>query len=612
MVIAGAVVLAALLAAHVVYWYVPRERAVVPRLTAGGGAAAAEVGGSAGEPLRVLAAGDYDVCVWVPYPHQNLGALAEAIGDLQDVVGAAARLSSGEAGEASAPRPREPEEAPTFGPFEVPPASEMVACSDLAGGRLRVVARIYPALAAVAKLAGRVAGNPWLAGGAAGSTRIAWQGRLWTVTAGPEVPRPPEGPRPPAVPPATAAAAPANREAVVGAAPELPESLAVVHWTGARPEIPAGYYALTRSGSDLALSLVAAAGGGGAADPAAALPGVAGPLPSLLVAVGPDWRGVEPFAAGPGGAAPLRDRSADSGAGSAAPSRGGQVASGAASRAPSRGGSVVSGSGSGVPSRGGATASGPGSGAAAGDGSAFSGPAGGTAAAGLGGAAVAARSPAALALFETGGSHLSTLGDLPGLAVFNAAAPGAAPGPVRWRLPTEGIFRLLAGRLPAGDLAGWRILALDPGSLRQAEALAPRLAALVPPIPAGVGVPAGASVQAGAVGAGQGTAAAGPAAAAGGAATVPTTTAPATAAAGAAALSLGLWLEPRSTLRIVTRIRRFVEKFPLATRRQVDLWRDWETVLDPLANCDHAVLAASVSPPSMRLLLRGCAASGPR
>ncbi|HEY6323099.1 MAG TPA: hypothetical protein VJA16_16245, partial [Thermoanaerobaculia bacterium] len=300
-VVAGPVVLAALLAAHIVYWYVPRERAVVPRLGAGEGAAPAEAGGSAGgasggaagEPLQVLAAGAYDLCLWVPYPHQNLGALAAAIGDLQDVAGAAARLSSGEAGEASAPHPREPEEAPTFGPFEVPPASEMVACSDLAGGRLRVVARIYPALAVVAKLAGRIAGNPWLAGGVAGSTRISWQGRLWSVVAGPEAPRPP------AAPPGAAAAAPA-----------LPESLAVIHWTGARPEIPAGYYALTRSGSDLDLSLVVAGGGG--AGPAALFPGVPGvsgvpgPLPSVLVAVGPDWRGVEPFAAGTGGAVPPR------------------------------------------------------------------------------------------------------------------------------------------------------------------------------------------------------------------------------------------------------------------------------------------------------------------
>jgi len=100
-------------------------------------------------------------------------------------------------------------------------------------------------------------------------------------------------------------------------------------------------------------------------------------------------------------------------------------------------------------------------------------------------------------------------------------------------------------------------------------------------------------------------------AAAEGAAPLPTAAASAAPTTGAA-LSLGFWLEPRSTLRIVTRIRRFVEKFPLATRRQVDLWRDWETVLDPLANCDHAVLAATASPPSMRLLLRGCTASSPR
>jgi len=555
-VIGGAVVLPALLAAHVAYWYWPRERAVAPRLgREGGGAAPAETGGpaggAAGEPLQVLAAGAYDVCVWIPYPHQNLGALAEAIGDLQDVIGAAARLSSGEGGEASAPRPREPEEAPTFGPFEVPPASELVACSDLAGGRLRVVARIYPALAVVAKLAGRVAGNPWLAGGAAGSTRIAWDGRLWSVVAGPEARRAPEGapagtaaaPAAPEAPGPAAAqidaagpaaaqieaasAAAARIAAAAGAPPELPESLAVVHWTGARAEIPPGYYALTRSGSDLSLSLVAAGGGGGggAGSPAAAaLSGVAGPVPSLLVAVGPDWRGVEPFAAGPAG---------------------------------------------GAGSRGGPNASGVAAGAAAG--AALSGPAGG--------GAVAARPPAALALFETGGSRLSTLGDLPGLAVFNAVAPGAVPGPVRWRLPTEGVFRLLAGRLPSADLAGWRILALDQGSLRQAAALAPRLAALVPPVPAGVDVPA-----------------------------VPAASPPAAAGA-AGALSLGFWLEPRSTLRIVSRIRQFVEKFPLASRRQVDVWRDWETVLDPLANCDHAVLAATASPPSMRLLLRGCTAA---
>jgi hypothetical protein len=618
----AALLLLAVLAAHILYWYVPRERAEAPRLQARPGPRQrppahpgspgqrapgnASGGPAAGAPLQVLAAGDYDVCLWVPYPHQNLGALATAIGDLGDVVAAAARLTAGGGGDAE-PRPREPEEAPTFGPFEVPPADEMVACSDLAGGRprrLRVVARIYPVLAVVAKLAGRLAGNPWLAGGEAGPMRIAWSGRLWSVASGPE--------QPPArtatavgtaglgeagtATPATAAGAAQLGEAGTattataagaaqlgevgtattataagaaqlgevgtattataagaagvapagGGAPELPESLAVVHWTGARPEIPAGYYALTRSGSDLAVSLItagdaaggaerargdgraenaagardgvgtggarspgasggagssgASGGAGGARSPGDSIAGLSaagGPLPSLLVAVGPEWRGAAPFGASP-----------------AAP--------------PAAGSS----------------------------------PAGG---AGAGGSAAAAAMrelplpPAALALFETGGSRLSSLGDLPGLAVFNAGTSGAT----RWRLPTEGIFRLLAGRLPTAEAAGWKILALDQGSLRQAQALAPRLAVLVPPVPGGP------------------------------------------------ALSMGLWLEPHSALRIVSRIRGFVEKFPLASRRQIELWRDWETVLDPLANCDHAALTATASPASMRLLLQNCTASVP-
>jgi hypothetical protein len=516
----------ALLAAHFAWWYLPRERAVTPRLRPPASRRAAGPAGPDGEPLQLLAAGAYDVCLWVPYPHQNLGVLAGAVGDLQDVLGAAQRLG---AGEASPRRSGEPQEAPGFGPFEVPPASELVACSDLAGGRLRVVARIYPALSVVAKLAGRLAGNPWLAGGAAGRMRIAWSGRLWSVTGGDErppaavappgfaapagsaaaaaepgsgavpssgsaAPFPPPGPAASAAgsaPPATTAADPAAARlpiappssgvagAATGAMPELPESLAVVHWTGVRTEIPAGYYALTRRGQDLAVSLVGA-GGGGETPMRAAAAVAAGPLPALLMAVGAEW---------PAGGVPPATRPL-------------------------------------LP-------------------------------------------PAALALFEAGGSRVSSLGSLPGLAVFNAA--GAA-GAERWRLPTEGVLRLLAGRLPAAELAGWRIVALDKDSLRQAQALAPRLAALLPSA-----VPGG----------------------------------PAAAAAPAPHLSLGVWLEPRSALSIVSRIRRFVEAFPLASRRQVELWRDWETVLDPLANCEHATLAATAEPPAMRLLLQGCAAPGP-
>jgi hypothetical protein len=167
-----------------------------------------------------------------------------------------------------------------------------------------------------------------------------------------------------------------------------------------------------------------------------------------------------------------------------------------------------------------------------------------------------------LALFEAGSSRLSSLGDLPGLAVFNVPVPA---GRERWGLPAGGVFRVLSGRLPSSEQAGWHITALDRGSLRQAEALAPRLAALMAP-----GAPAGGG------------------------------------------LSLGVWLEPRATLRVVTRIRRFVEDFPLASRGEIELWRNWETVLEPLAHCRHAALTASSMPPSMRLVLETCTAAEPR
>jgi hypothetical protein len=548
----------ALAAAHVVYSYLPRERAEtpppLPLVAAVQPAEAAEAtqaatgtvpapgwGGAevppaaAVEPLRLLATGPYDVCVWVPYPHQNLGALAGAIGDLQDVVAAAARLSSGE----RPPAGKEPEEPPTFGPFEVPPASELTACSDLAGGRLRVVARIYPLLAAVAKVAGRLADNPWLAGGEAGRARIVWDGRLWSVTEGEDEP---PAPAPPAAESLLASPSsstlPGPRESMVpgGAAPapappaapvppparfvQLPESLAVVRWSGARPEIPAGYYALTRSGSDLALSLAGTAVGAGS------VPVTPAPRAALLVAVGPEWPGGSPL----GGSRSL-SREAVSAAGVAPQPAAGDapLPVGPSTPAPLAAAAPVPQA---------AAASRLASGTAPPPASSASGP----------------LPPAALALFETGGSHLSSLGDLPGLAVFNRPGPS---GTERWSLPTSGLFRLLARRLPAADLAGWRIVALDPGSLRQAEAVAPRLAALP------------------------------------------------------GRLSLGVWLDPRSALRIVSRIRRFVEGFPLASRGQVQLWRDWETVLDPLANCDRATLAATASPPSMRLLLQGCTSTLP-
>jgi len=181
--------------------------------------------------------------------------------------------------------------------------------------------------------------------------------------------------------------------------------------------------------------------------------------------------------------------------------------------------------------------------------------------------------PAALALFETGGSRLTSLGDLPGLAVFNVAG---APGRERWGLPAGTVTRFFSGRLPTADVAGWHVVAFDAGSLRQAEALAPRLAALEPPVSS----------------------------------TIPGSGA--SPAAPATLLSLGLWLDPRSSLRIVYRIRRFLEQFPLASDREVELWHDWEDILDPVANCERVTLTAIVSPPAMRLRFQRCTAGGER
>ncbi|MEP7009443.1 MAG: hypothetical protein ABJC13_03895 [Acidobacteriota bacterium] len=153
----------AAIAGHVGWWYWPRERAVVPD--------ASDV------PARMLAAGAWDACLWIPYPHQNLAALAEELDDAQTYFAAVARLSGS----------AEPA-MPAFGPFAVPPARELAACADRSKERLRVSARVYPGLALVAKLAGRIAGNPWLAGGdvkvSDRPATVAWDGTLWTVEVG--------------------------------------------------------------------------------------------------------------------------------------------------------------------------------------------------------------------------------------------------------------------------------------------------------------------------------------------------------------------------------------------------------------------------------------------
>jgi hypothetical protein len=161
--LAGLALLAAL-AGHAVFWYLPREHAAAPSPD--------------DLPARLLA-GPSESALWLPYPHQNLAALEGALGGA-----AAVRAWLAALGRVTG-LPERP--LPAFGPFPAPPARELAVAAG-PGGRLTAAARVYPLLAGVARLAGVVAGNPWLAGGEVeafgGRARVAWDGTLWTVTSG--------------------------------------------------------------------------------------------------------------------------------------------------------------------------------------------------------------------------------------------------------------------------------------------------------------------------------------------------------------------------------------------------------------------------------------------
>jgi len=428
-----------LLAAHVLYWYSARARAAAP-----------EPGSL---PARLLASGAYDACFWVPYPHQNVGVLRNRLEDGADWLAAVARVAG-----------LPPPVLPGFGPFAVPPSREIAACSDLSGDRFFLVARVYPSVAAVARLSGKLADNPWLAGGEVRELRgegpeervvkVAWREGMWTISSGDA--------------PDFAAGAPAvSATGAAGAADKIPEVLGLFRLNKETSELPAGDYLLRRQGADLEVTLDRP---GAVAAPD--FPADAAPI--LLSVAGPSW----PAAA----TKPL--------------------------------------------------------------------PA------------------AAFALFDSGegdeAGHVavSILGNVPGCAVFHP------PGGQRWEVPTQGLAGLLTGGLPKGNAAGWQIVAVDAASLARAEALAPRLSALMSPESGSLAGTPGNPGR----------------------------------------LVMGLWAQPAPAVRVVARVRKFFEKIPLVEPRQVQRWRDWETLLRPLAPCERIALAATQSPPSFRLRFYGCSA----
>jgi hypothetical protein len=241
------------LAGHVWYWYLPRLRPGVPD--------------PSDLPGRLLVSGAFESCLWIPYPHQNLAAISGHLPDGEAFVAAAARLAG-----VRAP------ELPGFGPFAVPPADEITVCSGSAGGGgqgFAAAARIYPVLSWIAKAAGHLAGNPWLAGGTVEeekrTVRVAWQGNLWTVATGdfPVL-------APPATPPA---AAPAT----------TPPALAAIALKSPVSVFPAGVYRLRES----------AAGDAGDAGATLALDGSPAAPPELIVPGGRESQPILVLAAAP-------------------------------------------------------------------------------------------------------------------------------------------------------------------------------------------------------------------------------------------------------------------------------------------------------------------------
>jgi len=150
-----------LLLGHWAWWYRARARAEAPRPDS---------------PVAALLAEDgYGIAVWMPYPHQNLAHLQRKAGLSGEAFLALARLV-----ELQMPR------LPSFGPLAVPPASELAFGIAEDGERFSVRAQVYPLFAAFARLAGRMADNPWLAGGSiyrdGQQFEVGWQGNVWSVT----------------------------------------------------------------------------------------------------------------------------------------------------------------------------------------------------------------------------------------------------------------------------------------------------------------------------------------------------------------------------------------------------------------------------------------------
>jgi hypothetical protein len=202
-------VLAAAVAAHVVFWYSPRARE-------------ATLDGSS-PTGRLFLGSDLESRLWLAYPHQTLGAARVGVPDVQPTLAAAGRLAG--VGALS---------LPSFGPFAVPPGRALAIASDRSGARLDVVVEVYPAVALLAKAAGAIADNPFLGGGEVRVRgrrhQVTWRGFAWSLSSDP----------------ASAATGP------TGGGPDG-AALAFVRLERSRPAVAAGTYRIAVEGRELVL-----------------------------------------------------------------------------------------------------------------------------------------------------------------------------------------------------------------------------------------------------------------------------------------------------------------------------------------------------------------------
>ncbi|HXT52043.1 MAG TPA: hypothetical protein VN811_13445 [Thermoanaerobaculia bacterium] len=222
-------------AGHWAWWYRDRAHEMAPSKS------------------RLLGEATLPVRLWLPYPHQNLGALGKAVEHPREVLAAASRL-------AGLPEPA----IPQLGAFGIPAARELLVEASRDGRTVRAAIRLYPATAVLIRIAGTVARNRWLAGGEVkvngAPAEVRWDGLMWRL-------------RSMAAESATngGAAATAGEDHGAGAtrapsagtartAPHLPPddsrpALALIELTEPVPPLAAGTYPLRREGDDLALRI---------------------------------------------------------------------------------------------------------------------------------------------------------------------------------------------------------------------------------------------------------------------------------------------------------------------------------------------------------------------